>query len=266
MLLSIAAAWAVLRPIAFPPAPIPVEVRRGAALYLAAKGIDRTLEEDRRILGVWFDGRVKRGVEEAVWLSPALVSRWLGYLEAKEKWFPGELQLRWAAARALLDGRITVVVRLSAFPKWVDPDYGTMGRADPAEVDRVRFLVTAGGELPEAGAFGSAYRAELHLAGSRGGAFQFEPHAALLAREQTRSAGAMEVQEWMDAVPFLPSLTPEFWQPPRPTGLRLGGFHSAWYLLDLPATAAIRRAPAFEVRVFSPRKERIARFDLVRPR
>lgn len=263
MLLSIAAAFAVLRPIAFPPSPIPYEVRRGAALYMAGKGIDRTSEEDRAILGVWFDGRIKRDVEEALWISPSFVSRWLGYLEAREKWFPGEIQLRWNAVRPLFDGRIALVVHLSAYPKWVDSDYGLTGKGDPAEVDDVRFLVTAGGELPEAGAFGSPYRAEIQWAHPRPEPTLTEPHAALLLREQARSAGPLEGRDWVDAMPFLQAMVPEFRQPSGLRGIRLGGFHSAWYLLDLPASEAVRRSRSFDVRVFSPRKERIARFELM---
>lgn len=265
MLLSIAAAFAVLRPIAFPPTPIDHEVRRGAALYMAGKGIDRTLEEDRQVLGVWFDGRGKREVEDALWLSPSLVSRWLGYLEAKEKWFEGEMQLRWKSMRSLLDGRVSLIVHLSAYPKWVDQDYGLMGKADPAEVDTVRFLVTTGEGVPEEGAFASARRAEAALVASHALGLQVEPLAARVLREQARTAGALKGTRWIDTAPFFPAMAPVFGRGQASGGLQLGGFHSAWYLLELPASESLRRARAFDVRVFSPRKERVAHFELMGP-
>src|SRR5689334_4109662 len=114
-MLSIALAYSMItHPVRFPVEPIQIEVCRGEEVYRAGKGIERTLMEDRQAIGYWFDGRVRKDVEEAIWVSPTMVSRWLGYLQAKERWPKLELLNRWAALRDQLDGSLTFVVRLTA--------------------------------------------------------------------------------------------------------------------------------------------------------
>ena len=57
--------------------------------------INRIWGEDRQTIGLWSNGYVKVPVEHVVWLSPSLVSRWLGFLSAREYWSDGELESRW---------------------------------------------------------------------------------------------------------------------------------------------------------------------------
>lgn len=265
VLLPLAAAFCVLRPVAFPPTPLVNEVRRGAAVYVAGKGIDRVLLEDRSVIGTWFDGRIHRDVEDVLWISPSFVSRWLGYLEAQEKWPQGVLEARWQALRPDLDGRLSFIVRLSSFPRIVDPEFGSQRKADAAEVDNVRFSLTSGAFLPAAGTARTVPKAiRLLKASSDGGGLNLLLHAAPLRRSQGRSWREFEAVPWYSLVPFGDLVWPEFATAPPNTGLALGGHFAGWYGLSLPVPETLRTQSAFELRVFSPRKERVAQFNLVR--
>ena len=100
--------------------PIKAELIRGERIYRAGKGIDRTLMEDRIGLGTWFDGTSKREFNQAILVTPEMLSRWLGYLNAKERWSLEELSRRWIASKRLIDGRMVVIVDLYALPKRTD--------------------------------------------------------------------------------------------------------------------------------------------------
>jgi len=56
-------------------------------------------------------------IEIAVFLSPSLVSRRLGYLQAREGWTNDQLETRWQLARETLGGRLSFLVRVCSFPK-----------------------------------------------------------------------------------------------------------------------------------------------------
>jgi hypothetical protein len=97
--------------------PVAEQVREGAAMFLAHRPADEVFRPETVTIGRWFDGRGKKGIEWAIWLSPALVSRRLGYLQAREAWSDDRLQAHWQLARETLGGRISILVRLCAFPK-----------------------------------------------------------------------------------------------------------------------------------------------------
>lgn len=133
----------VSRPIEFPADPIASEMLRGEKVYYQHKGIDRTLMEDRVAVGKWFDGKVKRDTDQVIWLSPSMVSRWFGYLNAKEKWSRAELMTRWGAAVSALAGRMTFVAELFALPKQEDVLEITSGApTKPETALQLRFLLT----------------------------------------------------------------------------------------------------------------------------
>lgn len=260
-MLCVATAFLAMRPIAFPSTPLPYEVRVGAAICRAGKGIDRVALDDRQVIGLWFDGRIRQDVEEVVWLSPAYVSRYLGYLQEKERWFDGDIQRRWTAIRNILDGQLTLVARLCAFPRWVDSDYGLPGKGNPDQVENTRWLWTAGPMTSRPSPRVSVARAMRD--GGVPAAVQGEPEVTLLRRSTSRSAKALEAVGWLDVVPFGVPLRPEFWRPAEDSGLALGQYHSAWYLIQLPVPTDLRAQPGFELHVFTPGKERVARFELL---
>src|SRR5579872_4987978 len=104
----------------FASAPPADQVSIGRALYRQGVGIDRALMDDRNVLGTWFDGRIRRAVDTATWLSPEMTARWLGYVAERDVLSAEELGKRWHAASAKLNGHITFIVRLAAFPR-LDP-------------------------------------------------------------------------------------------------------------------------------------------------
>lgn len=256
----------------FPAEPLPSQVARGVKAYVEGRGLERTFLEDRKALGTWFDGKAKRDVEEVIWFTPGIVSRWLGYLEAKEKWPPGVLQGRWSRIREALNGNVVFVVRLSAFPKIDALEPSNVGPSSAIDLDEVRFLVTVGGAwLPRspikerwlglasfAVAFGKPKPGVL-------GPMFLEPKVTTIARLQSRERRPIERFAWAAELPFSRELSPEFAEGSEDVWLPLGDFHAGWYLLQLPAPDGMASFQDIQVRVFSPRKERIASFSLAPP-
>src|SRR5579862_2939938 len=118
-------AWMFLHQMGFPSAafpekPITDAVTAGRNVYRRGQGIDRTLLADRVTLGTWFDGRVRRPVDTVTWVRPEVAARWFGYLAERDAWTNEVVQRRWSAARRELDGRMTFVAQLAAFPR-LDP-------------------------------------------------------------------------------------------------------------------------------------------------
>lgn len=127
----------------FPAEPIVAELARGEKIYYQKRGIERTLMEDRVAVGKWFTGTVRKDTNQVIWLSPAMVSRWLGYLNAKEKWSKAEMNERWNLMLAALDGKLTFVVELYALPKQSDYFEVTESAATKPETALdIRFLST----------------------------------------------------------------------------------------------------------------------------
>ncbi|HVL39825.1 MAG TPA: hypothetical protein VM328_10595, partial [Fimbriimonadaceae bacterium] len=207
----------LLRPVHFPPQPIQHEIERGIEVYRQGKGLERVLMEDRQIVGWWFNGKIKEGVEEVVWISPSLVSRWLGYLWAQEKWAGGELERRYGRLRARLRGQMWFMTRLSRLPKM---DF--LGEEEPPrpmsfKPEPVRLLFTTGADLPSPS---TSFR--LKVARRLGEPEpEFEPHEGLrvalapvgLAEISGREWGALKGFPWYLTTHLLQELWPEFEEP-----------------------------------------------------
>jgi hypothetical protein len=253
---------ATLKPIAFEIEPIGAEVLRGERTFLGGKGLPAVLAEDRQAVGIWFDGRARREVEDVIWVSPGLVSRWLGYLRAKEKWPDGELQSRWDKLRPVLDGRITFIVRLAALPRQDPLDFGWTGAPGVRDARELRFMLAhlpPGGGHPR-GTLTFGVHPESALEPRRLQA----PGVALLAWLQSRQWRDVVTQPWHLYVPFGGPLMGEFERVPSAwERLPLGDNFGAMYLLQAETPATLYGAGTLEVRVFSPSKERVARFALV---
>lgn len=270
MLAALIALWIPLRLIDFPVHPIAEEIEVGVKTYQVHKGLDRLYLDDRQVVGKWFDGRLRQDVDQVLWISPGLVSRWLGYLEAKEKWPEGELEARWARLRSNLGGKMTFVARLCAMPRKDILDEEPPRKPDPIDIQAVRFLWTS--SLPE---YPSRIEKEGLLSwswprtppegfGKRPiSGLRFEPKAALLASRQAREAKDVLREDWWLRVPFGEPLTPEFALVPSGFEYPLGDFYSATFLVCLPIPQGALQGAQFELRMFSPRKERIARFSIL---
>jgi hypothetical protein len=252
----------------FPAEPISAEVSRGAGFFKKNKGIERTLLEDRFSLGTWYDGKVKRDVEQAIRLSPSMLSRWLGYLEAREKWGPEAIARRWQQLRGGLEGRLAFVVQISSMPKadLFEPHL----RVESFSNDwlDVRFLVTLGGRgLPRAPTrepfFGwSIFRPKQLESRSEAPALRLEPEVSLIALLQGRDRSRVLGHPWYVGLPFERELSPEFgargfeYVPP------VGEYKSAWFLVTVPLPDNAGAYADLQLWVFSKGKERIADWDL----
>lgn len=259
-----------LKPLDFPETPIARHLDEGVRVYRHGKGLDRLYVDDRQVTGSWFDGKSNRGVDQAVWISPSLISRWLGYLEAKEKWPSGELERRWIRLRQDLGGKLTFVVRVCAMPK-VDLLEGEIDRWSPRpDPTQVRFLWTSSPEdlpsIPPRMDFVDLVRAgSLPLNASRRvtGGMRIEPKSCLLTDLWSRQSAEVLQDDWWRRVPFGEPLRPEFEGPLAETPIPLGEFRSATFLVTVPIPEGPLAGPTFELRAFSPAKERIARFELL---
>lgn len=270
MLTTIAVCVGLWNMSGFPPEPLEHEVARGIEVYRKAKGIDRVLMEDRQIVGWWFDGRVKKGIEDVIRISPEMLSRWLGYLGAREKWPPSEIQTRWEKLRHHLEGKLAFVVRLASYPKQ-DPFGGLSEPSKEArdECFQVRFLLTTDGRyLPDQvrnPAPVSVRLAPLPVPPEGGPGPQYwQPHVRLAASKQGRDRAEVALDDWFRHLEIGKWLQPEFGVAPGETGYRLqiGDNFSALYWLETAAKAEVGEAKTLEVRVFSARKERVATFKL----
>lgn len=260
---------APMKPIDFPQAPIAKEVWAGVRIYSQRKGLDRLYLDDRRVVGLWFDGKRKVEADHVLWLSPSLMSRWLGYLEAAEKWPHGELEARWSSLRASLGGRLTFVIRLCSMPRVDFLEGEATCSPDFAESSHVRFLLTASEvELPERAArhellgvnVGTG-RAPKPLQAAKE-ALRIDPWTAELSSRRARDASSVLKEDWWQRVPFARELTPEFASPTSEVGYPLGDYRCNTYLASSPLPKEPFPASGFQFRVFSPKKERIAKFSV----
>lgn len=145
----------VVNRLDFPVEPIASCVAQGRELARRGRDIRLTYGRAFSTIGYWFDGRVHQPVDYALWLSPAFVSRWYGWLAEKGKWPPDLLQQRWNTARRKLDGHLSAVVVLCAYPRLDLFGYGTAKKADPGRL-RPQFSVTIDA-LPRSGSVGPIF-------------------------------------------------------------------------------------------------------------
>lgn len=117
------------------------QIESGAKIFKSRKGTESLDQDARTVIGRWFDGSKKVGVEEVVVVSPGLLSRWLGFQglsieESRNAW-----QRFWKQSQ----GKTLLFVRLSRldFVDWHDGD--TPQSAHPEALDQVKFFFNEGG-------------------------------------------------------------------------------------------------------------------------
>lgn len=268
MITSLLALALPLKPVDFPSAPLAAEVDKGVRTYSLGKGLERLYMDDRQVVGVWFDGRLHRDADHVVWISPSLMSRWLGYLDAKEKWPAGELEKRWGFLRKSLGGRMTFIVRLCALPKIDILEQEVALPADPCDMTKVRFLWTSNrselsavqdrelihvpGAVERLPAFGKRVPIGLNS----------DPSVYLVSEHRADTANKVFQEDWWMRVPFGESIQPEFAKECMEEMAFCGEYHSRTYFVSLPIPEEPIEANRFELRIFSPRKERVAKFSL----
>ena len=240
------AAFALCAATAFPESPLVDQVAMGRKIATAGRQIsladvfgareprstfNGVWGNERQVIGWWANGYIQRPVEFAVWLSPALLSRWLGFLSAREYWDDGELTARWKSIAAQVKDRRYFVVQLTAFPKMPLYGVGDYELTSPEEIEDVRFVYTAGGKSQRM-------------------------QAARLAAWQSREREDLEGFPWWQQIEFGDQLTGEFENGAREEPLCVGDYYRAWYLAWVEGADE----DLFQVRVLSRRKERAAFF------
>lgn len=233
---------------ALPVTPLPEEVALGERLGregVRSRSLVSVLQKRRdrahpdsvsapeaRPLGMWSDGVDRHPVERAVWMTPGLISRWLGWRRESEAWPPGEVEGRWEDARTRLDGRTAFVVFLAAYPR-----KGTLGLSDDGpssdrDLSPVRFrLKVDGQETP----------------------VMITP----LARWQGRTRQVVEARPWWLWTPLATALQGSF-DPQLDEGLPLGEYHRRLYWIE---ASPIGLGSKVELEVLGPRKVRRASWE-----
>ena len=262
MTLALVLLLASVRPLRFPLEPIQSEMARGEKLYYQRRGIDRTLLEDRVAVGKWFDGQRKVDTDQIIWLSPSLVSRWLGYLNAKEKWSKSELLNRWNSVSTALDGRMTFVVEMYALPKQGDAFEITSGAPSrPETATDLKFLVTylTDQERDETQHVESLIGAKRHQSPLE----RQDPSIMPKGVFRGYSLDAIQKWPWFSLDDTLSSMAPQL-ATTHPTvyDAVVGDHVRAVYIIQADLPEKPLAWGKFEVRVFAPGKEPIARFDL----
>lgn len=193
--------------------------------------VTSVLKRHKKAIGWWSNGYEQKSVEHAIWISPSLVSKWLGFLSAREYWTDEEVRERWGRAAECLGDRRLFVIQLSAFPKMSTYGVGETAPVSLDDFDDVRFVYTS-----EAGAT--------------------PMHAVLLEHRQSRNRFELDDFDWWTRLPLAGALDSEFRSDKDDWSLPVGEYHRSWYVAWVQGADD----PKFEVRVLSKRKERVARF------
>lgn len=246
MIISVVAGLALLRESSFPAQPDENQMKVGAAtanrkpnLSLATLttsqdprlGVESIYLGDRKELGWWSNGYIKVATEYCLRLSPGLMSRWVGFLQYREKLSDAQVQEKWDEIQTELGGRGAVMVRLSAFPKQGMMGNGEEERANLADLSDVRFVVQVDGQ-------------------------QVEAEARQLGAWEAKDRRTLEQFKWWLETPLAGVLSPEFEAKANQRPLPLGGYHATWWLVSLPV--GLNERQALSVHVLSRRKERVA--------
>lgn len=194
----------------FGPAPLVLEVERGRAVARRGQGLERCFHEARKPIGWWFSGKNNEDVEQVIWMSPKLVSRWLGYLDEREKWVSGRLDSQWREVGKVLSGRISLIVQIASFPSaslsGLELEFGLAREPEP-----IMFVVETGG-------------------------LRFEPKVDLLVTAQARNWRTVDRYPWYQALPFAAPLRP--FGDEEPNLLPLGSFFGQWWLVTFDPMVA----------------------------
>jgi len=111
--------------------------------------IEEVYRDDRIVLGTWNEGVRDLDVEWVIRISPELISRWFGFLEARELWPAGELESRWHSFNQQIGKKPVYVVVLSAFPKKTTFGLGDDQKPTLDEIEDVRIVFESGEQRVE---------------------------------------------------------------------------------------------------------------------
>lgn len=245
-------AAATLKPVAFDEVPIASQVLLGESIERQKRGVERTLLDDRQSIGVWFNGREKEGVEEAIWVSPSMVSRWLGWMQSREGWSSEEVLRRWTEARARFNGKLTFIVRMASFPK-LDPVFDADAPAsNKSDLADARGVVTYPSYPKRPMSHVPTQNAEL---------------TGLVGE----SADQIKNASWTQFPPFDDVLLDTFAHDPSPTmdpnlDFGIGHYFGAIWKVQCDLPKDLYGRPGFHLDVVTAHKSRRAHFALLGPK
>lgn len=242
-MLTVLAAWMCFKPLTLGPGPNREAMLVGEEIARQGKGLDRLLLEDRQVIGRWARAYMPHDSEDVLWISPDLLSRWLGYLQESEGLTDQQVQDRWNALEGSAGRDFWIVVRLAALDKQDPLDLGMEEEAETTDLSPVKVLATV-----------------TDLSGQR---IALKPTQTTVLAD-VRSSDANEVigLPWYifsDAFkPLLPSI------PPSKPDSDLGTNEGRLLFVKLPVPGSMLAGRELEVRVLSRRKNRLAHFALLR--
>ncbi len=242
-MITLMAAWMCFKPLTLGPMPKPDMMSVGAHIARAGKGLDRVLLEDRQVVGRWARTYVPHDAEDVLWLSPDLISRWLGYLKESENLTEEQVDSRWNALAQKQGRSLWFIVRLAALDK---QDPLEMGMEEPAVTTDLEPLVV---------------RATLtDLSGNRHALSSTQ--TKVIASVRSSDASQVIALPWYvyseAFTPLLPAIPPE-----RPE-FDLGSNEGRCLFIQVALPESTMAAREVEFRVLSRRKTRIARFTMLR--
>ena len=242
-MLTVLAAWMWFKPLTLGPKPNAESMIVGSTIARQGKGLDRLLMEDRQVIGRWARAYMPHDAEDVLWISPDLISRWLGYLKESEGLTDRQVQNRWNVMEGSAGRNFWIVVRLAALDKQDPLDLGMDEQAETTDLNPVEIRATI-----------------TDISGQRIALQQVQ--TTVLADVRSSDANEVIGLPWYiysdTFKPLLPAIPPS-----KPnTDLGTNEAHLLFVKVAIPDTIAVGRE--LEVRVMSRRKNRLAHFFLTR--
>lgn len=261
----------VTQPTYFPASPIPAEVAMGRSIAgRRTATLSSTYLADRQTIGMWYDGMMSRDVEHALWLSPRLLSRMLGYLARREGLGREEIQRRWDVLRAQLEGRLTFVLDLAALKKVSLADLTPEVPATTLDIESIRCFVDIGEDARKPLNIDLADQSkdrERPVAAGRWAPaskivrLRLPTTTTRLGMWRVRDRKTLFEFKWWLETSIGSLLTPTAESRRRGPLYPLGEFYGAWYWVQTEAMPGTYFTSRFTLVIESPSKERRARFD-----
>lgn len=192
------------------------------------------LEQDRKAIGTWNQGLRKVDVEFVVRFSPELISRWFGFLSAREGWQKGQEVRLWQEVREQISDRPTFLVVLSTFPS--QQMFGS-GEEIKNPTDEMLDVVIQ-------------FESEVGITPA---------DVDLLKTRRAKGRGELDAVRWWEFSPLAEQLRFAFDRPQEDPIIQRGDFHRAWYWVT--TNEALGDGPV-TLKVLSRRKIRSATFPV----
>jgi hypothetical protein len=219
----------------FPPEPVETDLKIGQSIAKQAGSLEDLYEKECIAMSTWFSGHDYRKIDTILWLSPELLSRWLGYLSCKEDLDETEISKRWSIISHALDGKYSFIVQLAIYPTMPFYDLTPYKKAKAFYLDNVSFNFVAN---------------KTHL----------KTESKKLDAWKTKYPVDFRQFRWWLYLPFGKALTPRALSTQNAPEFPLGDYHTHWYLVSTQIHPETPSIPYFELHIQTGNKTRIAGF------